>query len=110
VRGLVIFNEDSIIMDVDYTHKMQKNKINPIVSPNPFSESTTIHYSLNEPAFVSINFYNSFGSKICSAVNEYQDSGEQQFVFDGRNYPSGLYYYTIQIGDRIESGKMVLIK
>ncbi|MFH1050382.1 MAG: T9SS type A sorting domain-containing protein [bacterium] len=93
------------VQDMNYDKKLDIRN-----SPNPFSESTTIHYYLDEPALVSINIYNSFGNKICNAVNEFQDSGEQQFVFDGKNYPSGFYFYTIQIGDRILSGKMVLIK
>ncbi|MFH1052085.1 MAG: T9SS type A sorting domain-containing protein [bacterium] len=99
-----------------YQGKLTPNSVDDVnmgitnIYPNPFSESTTIHYNLDEPALVSINIYNSFGSKICNAVNEYQESGEQKFVFDRRNYPSGLYFYTIQISDRVESGKMVIIK
>ena len=78
--------------------------------PNPFSETTRINYYLDNPAFVSIDIYNSLGNKIANILNEFKDAGEQEAVFDGSGFPTGVYYYTLKIGDRFESGKLVLIK
>jgi hypothetical protein len=43
-------------------------------------------------------------------VNEYQDAGGHSIVFEGGNFPAGMYYYIIQIGERVECEKMVLFK
>jgi hypothetical protein len=78
--------------------------------PNPAITSTTINYSLDNPSIVIIDIYNSLGSKIANIMNEFQPAGEQKAVFDGTNYPSGVYYYTLRIGGKFESGKMVLVR
>jgi hypothetical protein len=78
--------------------------------PNPFKQSTLINYFLLVPDRVIIDIYNSLGSKITTLVDEYQETGSHSAIFEADNLYQGLYYYTIQIGERIESSKMLLIK
>jgi hypothetical protein len=82
------------------------------VYPNPFSESTKIYYELNDANNVRLYIFNSLGEKITTLVDEWQEEGRHNCELRITNYElcSGMYYYRIQIGERIESGKMVLIR
>ncbi len=88
------------------------NQILPNVTPhpNPFSESTTINYELSNPGRVAVKVYDMLGNVIAEPVDEYQDKGTHSCLFDAAGHPDGMYYYTVRIGDRIESGKMVLVR
>jgi hypothetical protein len=77
--------------------------------PNPFSDKTIIKYELTEPAFVKINLYNTLGNKI-NIIEKFLDAGEHQEIINAENEPQGIYYYTIQTGQKIVSGKLLLIK
>ncbi len=80
------------------------------VYPNPLSNSATIKYSISESSSVSINIYNALGTRLFTDINELQEKGEHQTFFNAGNYPSGVYYYTIQIGKTTECGKLILVK
>ena len=82
------------------------------ISPNPFTESTSIHYELQTAGRVRIDIFNSLGEKITTLVDEWQETGKHNYELGIRNYElsAGMYFYRIQIGDRIESGKLILIR
>ncbi len=77
--------------------------------PNPFNNTTIIKYTLDYPTFVYIIIYDHLGSKI-KTMKQYQDAGERQTIFKADKLNSGVYYYTIQTGERIEGGQLLLIK
>jgi len=79
--------------------------------PNPFETNTTIEFDLLVQSKISLKVYNSKGKQITVLVdNVTLDKGKNKVYFDGSNYPSGIYYYTIQAGDVIETQKMSLIR
>jgi type IX secretion system substrate protein len=78
--------------------------------PNPFNPVTEIKYSIPVNTMVKINVYNLLGQNVVSLVNEYKNAGEYSVIFDGTNYSSGIYFYTIEAGNYKDSKKMVLIK
>jgi len=59
---------------------------------------------------VLINVSNVNGKEIETLVNEIQNPGSYQISFNGVNYSSGIYYYTIQSGSFLKTMKMILIK
>ena len=65
--------------------------------PNPFNPSTTIRYSLPAAANVRLEVYDILGRKIETLVNQIQQAGDYQAVFNERNLPSGVYFYRIRI-------------
>jgi hypothetical protein len=78
--------------------------------PNPFTNTTRIEYALTEQEEVKIDVYNALGNRITTIVDESQDIGEHFAVFNADNCSSGIYYYTIQTGDRTKNGKMILLR
>ena len=82
--------------------------------PNPFNPSTLINFGLPSKAFVTVKIYNAIGQLIMTPVNEDRVAGNHIIQIDGRNLPSGVYYYEIHAEGSgklfTDTKKMVLIK
>ena len=66
--------------------------------PNPFSETTTIKYSLSKTVHVTLNIYNILGIKISNLVDKIQDAGDYQYTVSGNDLLPGVYYYELSTG------------
>lgn len=78
--------------------------------PNPFNPSTNIKYSLAERSNVTIKVYDMLGSEVATLVNQVQDAGTHNVVFNASNLASGMYVYTITAGNFTATKKMMLLK
>lgn len=78
--------------------------------PNPFNASTTIEYDLPSTSDVTIDIYDILGRKVKMILNEYQQSGLHRIVWKCKDEKSGIYFYKIESGDRIETNRMLLLK
>lgn len=84
--------------------------------PNPFNPQTTIRYSLAEDASVRLSIHNLRGEVVRILVDGSQSSGEHTVGWDGRNemgetVSSGIYFYSLKLGDGSSvTKKMVLLK
>jgi len=76
------------------------------VSPNPFTTSTILSYTLSEPSTVTISIFNLQSQQVDKIIHE-QLMGEQQVQWNAEGLPSGMYYFRIQAGDKVGGGKMV---
>ena len=84
-------------------------------TPNPFSENTTITFTLEKPQPVSIIIFDQMGNKVFSLQNRILNKGNHKIFWDGANdqkqiLPEGLYYYTLNAGDFTESKRMVIVR
>jgi hypothetical protein len=78
--------------------------------PNPFTETTTIHYELADPAPVRLAVYDVLGREVAMLVNEAQEVGFYDVVFDGRTLPVGVYVYRLQVGRAVVSETMIRMR
>lgn len=83
--------------------------------PNPFNPSTKIQFAFppspqGEGQGVRVIVYNILGHEIAVLVNEQLQPGIYEIDFDGTNYPSGVYYYTLTTQSFSQTKRMVLIK
>ncbi|MCI0450128.1 MAG: T9SS type A sorting domain-containing protein [Chlorobi bacterium] len=101
-------NEDNPVFnnpDVPKAFRLNQNY------PNPFNPSTEIKYDLPYGRFVTLKIFNVLGAEVATLVNnEYKPAGYYSVTFDGSNFASGIYFYTIEAGNFKDSKKMVLIK
>ena len=82
--------------------------------PNPFNPNTTIWYSIQNSRFVSLKVYDLLGNEVTTLVNEEKTPGSYHVEFQAklgnRQLASGVYFYVLKVGEKIEAKKMMLLK
>lgn len=83
--------------------------------PNPFNPITKINYSLNKGGTTTLKILNIKGQLIKIIVNEYKNSGDYSVLWNGtdaqnRQVSSGVYYYRLQVGNRVKTKSLILVK
>ena len=63
--------------------------------PNPFNPITNISYTLPSESQVKLSIYNPLGELVETIVNQKQDAGKYDAVWNAANHPSGVYIYTL---------------
>lgn len=93
-------------------------------SPNPFNPVTKIKYqiaalptgqagSLNPSqggTFITLQVYDVLGNEVATLVNEEQEPGVYEILFDASALASGTYFYKLQAGEYINTKKLILLK
>ena len=95
--------------EIPLTFELQQNY------PNPFNPSTVISYQLPQNELVNLEIYNALGEKVRTLVNETQDTGKYDVIWDGKNnfgnqLSSGIYLYRLTAGNYVKVMKMVLLR
>ncbi|MCI0448461.1 MAG: T9SS type A sorting domain-containing protein [Chlorobi bacterium] len=78
--------------------------------PNPFNPSTSIKFDVPKKTNLKLVIYDVLSREIETLVDEQLNPGEYEVRWNAENYPSGMYFYSIEAGDFSKTGKMVLIK
>ncbi len=118
--GTVYF-DDLTIQKISALAVKQLNKLIPDKFavyqnyPNPFNPSTVISYALPSAAKVKVVIYDMLGNEVKTLVNNFQNPGNHEVVWNGENdfgekVASGAYIYRIAAGNNIAVKKMVLLK
>ncbi len=80
------------------------------VYPNPFNPATSIAVSLESPEVVRVTVFNILGQLVTDFGKTDLGAGVHNFPFDGRLLASGTYFYRVEIGDKVKTGKLQLLK
>lgn len=78
--------------------------------PNPFNPSTNLEFSISELGFITLKIFDVLGKEIATLVNENLSPGRYNVKWNATNINSGIYYYTLKSGEKLETKKMLLIK
>jgi hypothetical protein len=109
----VSFVQNNIITDVEdggdpqivNTFRLEQNY------PNPFNPSTSITFTLDKPGTVTLKVYNVTGQLVQTVLLGVEmQPGEHTVNVEMANQPSGVFFYTLQSGDRMLARKMTLLK
>jgi len=84
-------------------------------TPNPFTRETAIEYTLQKPAQVEIDVFDTQGRKVQTLVNEYLPAGSHQAQWDARDrqgnlVSTGLYFCLLKTDEARAMKKMLLVK
>lgn len=117
------WNENDVIYDVDLAKIYNNFGINDPQehefilhqnSPNPFTHTTKIQYSIPLERSVSLKIYNIKGELVTELVDEHKDKGTYEVAWDGRDrngnkVVSGVYFYQFLSGDTKVIKRMILL-
>jgi hypothetical protein len=79
-------------------------------SPNPCNARTTIAYTIPARTRVSLQVHDVTGRTVGLLVNEVQGPGRKTVEFDAEGLSDGVYYYRLQTGSAMETGKLTLAR
>lgn len=77
--------------------------------PNPFNPVTTIKYDIPTDGKVTLKIYDLLGKELYSFSN-FMKAGYYSFDFNASHLASGVFFYSINAGDFIQTKKMLFIK
>ena len=78
--------------------------------PNPFNPETTIGYFLPESGNVKLEVFNLKGELVNVLINENQNAGYHNYVWNAHKLSSGIYYFKITTKNGSQFKKSVLMK
>jgi hypothetical protein len=79
--------------------------------PNPFNPTTVINFTIPKGGNVTLKVYNSLGQEVATLVNGYKDAANYQVDFNASSLSSGVYFYTLKVGNSFtQTKKMLLLK
>ncbi len=79
--------------------------------PNPFNPTTTVSVALPTASDLHVAVYNTLGQTIATLASRRFAAGKHQFVFDGSQLSSGVYFvHAVVPGELNQTRKIVLMK
>ena len=83
--------------------------------PNPFNPSTQIKFATEKSSDVTITIYSILGQEMIVLQNGILNAGTYNISWFGTDrygnkVPSGVYFYEVRSDNRIQKGKMLLLK
>ena len=79
-------------------------------TPNPFTETTEIRYTLAQAASVQLTVYDVEGRVVARLVEAWQKAGSYRLTWDARGLSSGVYLCRLSAGAFTTTRQMVLRK
>ncbi|MBK6505031.1 MAG: T9SS type A sorting domain-containing protein [Ignavibacteria bacterium] len=67
-------------------------------------------YEIPELANVSLRVYDMSGREVAELVNQMQQPGSYDVIFNASSLSSGVYFYKLEAGRFVQTKKMILIK
>lgn len=105
-------NVDSLTTEFLTTEVIDKENGFVTSYPNPFDQTVTISYSLDQESFVSLFIYDMQGRLTKKVLRQNQLAGVHEAIWDGTNdqgasVTKGVYFYSINVGGSQYSGKLI---
>lgn len=99
---------DVILTDEEFTNpnkfSLEQNY------PNPFNPSTVISFLLPKSSNITLTLYSATGELLQTLTEGYFSSGEHHYRFNAKNLSSGVYIYSLSVGSKSLSRKMMILK
>jgi len=78
--------------------------------PNPFNPTTTIVFELLAESDINLSIYNISGQLIKTMLSGQTSIGNHSVVWDARNQASGFYLLKLEVNNKSETSKLLLLK
>jgi hypothetical protein len=81
-----------------------------VVLPNPTAGESHIRFTLSSDADVSLRVFNTLGEEMQSLALGHLSPGGYDYTLDFSKLAAGSYTYQLHEGDRIETGRIVIMR
>jgi hypothetical protein len=79
-------------------------------APNPFSDETSIGFTLPEASEVSLTVHDTFGRVVVEVAKGRVGAGQHRYRVQMSALPSGVYSYRLGVNGRVLSRQMVFVR
>ena len=79
-------------------------------APNPFQNTTTISFYLDDIRDVKLDVFEVTGRRVASLLDGQSPAGTHSVNFNASHLSAGIYFYRLIADDRIHTQKMLLIR
>jgi len=80
------------------------------IYPNPFQYETSFHYTLEDPAMVSIRIFNLNGQEVATIEYGFRLKGDHIIQWAATDLSAGIYFCQLLAGENSEIRKLVLLQ
>ncbi len=101
-------NEPNIITAIDDIAEIENNELKLFNYPNPFSNNTTIRFSVPKRSKVTLSIFNTAGKMIYSIPNKIFDKGTYELLWVNNSLASGSYLCRVSTNEKIFFNKLML--
>ena len=78
--------------------------------PNPFNPTTNFGFRISNFGLVTIKIFDVLGNEAAELVNEYKSPGYYEIEFNGSNFASGIYFYSLNYDGMVSTKKRAISK
>ncbi len=76
--------------------------------PNPFSDKTSISFTIPDSAYVSLKVFDLQGTEVLELAGKRFSTGRHTIEFNNKKLPNGTYVYKIEAGEFVATRKMII--
>lgn len=77
------------------------------ISPNPLESTSLIKYTIQYNSHVTIKILDLTGQEITTHVDELQQQGQQQVIFNTSDLPAGIYFCVLKTNYGMQTKKII---
>jgi hypothetical protein len=115
IRLVALPPSPATVVEEDRTTSLPQSFALSQNSPNPFNSETVIRFTLPERGEVELAVYNLAGQRVVDLVEGVRAAGTYTVRWDGRDeqereLASGIYLYRLQVGEQVQTRKLVLVR
>jgi hypothetical protein len=78
--------------------------------PNPFNPTTKLSFVIGHSSLVSLKVFDVLGREVATLVNDELTSGAHNVEWNASGFASGVYFYRLTGGGRVQTKTMVILK
>jgi len=109
--GAYEYGAPPVVITTEQAEEVPKDKSDLLSNyPNPFSSSTTIQYSLLQPARVTLELYDILGKRVRVLEQGYKAAGEHSVHLDAADLSTGVYFVRLTAGESSQTRKVVVLR
>jgi len=102
---------DSVTVNLNVGMEPAGSKqLEPEIYPNPFSQTTTLQYTVREQSRALITLHDATGKEIRQVEDRMRFPGRHTCTIDGSHLTAGLYFIRLRSGQSVEFIKILVTK
>ncbi len=99
-----VVSSEETVSDVPEVFRMEQNY------PNPFSDRTTLTFTLSAPAQVELSVFDVTGRRLATLVDAELGAGTHRIPWEAQAYASGIYFSRVKAAGLTRTQRLLLVK